>query len=96
MQSLLLSVKNTDSAENKGYDAGKKVSGSDSQWHPGVAAWCHRQCHRRAGALAMLKQAQILVGGLYREALTMLRSLGGSGERNEGFTPSWFFRSDGW
>src|ERR671915_41182 len=33
------SVKNTDSAENKGYDAGKKVSGIKRH-----LAWIHRDC----------------------------------------------------
>ena len=78
------SVKNTDSAENKGYDAGKKVSGIkrhiavDTQGLPHAIHVTTANVTDRAGALAMFDQRgadlrQVQKGtcrwGLYREAL---------------------------
>ena len=73
------SVKNTDSAENKGYDAGKKVSGIkrhiavDTQGLPHAIHVTTANVGDRAGALAMfaLRQGdlsgvqQVLVDGGY-------------------------------
>ena len=73
------SVKNTDSAENKGYDSGKKVSGIkrhiavDTQGLPHAIHVDHRQRYRPCWALAMfdrrranLSQVQnVLVDGGY-------------------------------
>ena len=56
------SVKNTDSAENKGYDAGKKVSGIkrhiavDTQGLPHAIHITTANVTDRAGALAMFEQ----------------------------------------
>ena len=56
------SVKNTDSAENKGYDAGKKVSGIkrhiavDTQGLPHAIHVTTANVTDRAGALAMFDQ----------------------------------------
>ena len=77
------SVKNTDSADSKGYDAGKKVSGIkrhiavDTQGLPHGIHVTTADVTDRAGALAMfdrcrdgLSQVQnVLVDGGYREAL---------------------------
>ena len=58
------SVKNTDSAENKGYDAGKKVSGIkrhvavDSQGLPHAIHVTTADVTDRAGALAMFEQSR--------------------------------------
>ena len=58
------SVKNTDSAENKGYDAGKKVSGIkrhvavDSQGLPHAIDVTTADVTDRAGALAMFEQSR--------------------------------------
>ena len=58
------SVKNTDSAENKGYDAGKKVSGIkrhvavDSQGLPYAIHVTTADVTDRAGALAMFEQSR--------------------------------------
>ena len=59
------SVRNTDSAGNKGYDAGKKVSGIkrhiavDSQGLPHAIHVTTADVADRAGALAMLEQSRV-------------------------------------
>ena len=59
------SVRNTDSARNKGYDAGKKVSGIkrhiavDSQGLPHAIHVTTADVADRAGALAMLEQSRV-------------------------------------
>ena len=58
-------VRNTDSAGNKGYDAGKKVSGIkrhiavDSQGLPHAIHVTTADVADRAGALAMLEQSRV-------------------------------------
>ena len=73
------SVKNTDTAENKGYDAGKKVSGIkrhiavDTQGLPHAICVTTANITDRAGAILMFKAAKdnltnaqnILVDGGY-------------------------------
>ena len=73
------SVKNTDSAENKGYDAGKKVSGIkrhlavDTQGLPHALHVTSANVTDRAGALTMVSLHQadlcqvqkVLVDGAY-------------------------------
>ena len=76
------SVKNTDSAENKGYDAGKKVSGIkrhlavDTQGLPHALHVTTAKVTDRAGALTMFSMRQadlsqvqkVLVDGAYSGA----------------------------
>jgi transposase len=62
------SVKNTDTAQSKGYDAGKKVSGIkrhiavDSQGFPHATAVTTAEVTDRLGALAALKRGQGSLG----------------------------------
>ena len=85
------SVKNTDSAEQKGYDAGKKVSGIkrhiavDTQGLPHAIHVTTANVTDRAGALAMFDQRRdglslvqnVLVDGGYTgDPFALLRMLG--------------------
>ena len=64
------SVKNTDSAQQKGYDAGKKVSGIkrhlavDTQGLPHAIHVTTANVSDKAGALEMLSQQQDTLGGV--------------------------------
>jgi transposase len=64
------SVKNTDSAEEKGYDAGKKVSGIkrplavDTQGLPHGMAVTTAEVTDRAGALELLQQGRTGLAGV--------------------------------